>query len=258
MGRALEDRAAGFDRNRGRYLEPSVCGSPGHAALLTLATNINIFCAVLKFKLGNAVPIHVQKSTAAVNKVESTVTKGVGAMELIFIYGLPGVGKLTVGRELVKLTGYKMFHIHLLADLILSVFEFGTQAFVDLRDVMWPMMIRRAGEEHISGLIVTFVFEETVTDAFVRDIVESVESNGGQVLFVEMQCDRDELARRVVCPDRRRYSKMNSPEKLNELIERGVFHTPTLPSAPLIIDSTRMSPSETARAIFDFQSDILE
>ena len=35
VGQALEGRAADFDWNRGRYLEPSVCGSAGHAALLT-------------------------------------------------------------------------------------------------------------------------------------------------------------------------------------------------------------------------------
>jgi tRNA uridine 5-carbamoylmethylation protein Kti12 len=31
-------------------------------------------------------------------------------MKLIFLYGPPAVGKLTVAQELVTLTGYKLFH----------------------------------------------------------------------------------------------------------------------------------------------------
>lgn len=34
-------------------------------------------------------------------------------MRLIFIYGLPATGKLTVAQELAKRTGYKLFHNHL-------------------------------------------------------------------------------------------------------------------------------------------------
>lgn len=48
-------------------------------------------------------------------------------MKLIFIYGLPGVGKLTVAKELTKLTGYRLFHVHLLADMLESVFGFDSE-----------------------------------------------------------------------------------------------------------------------------------
>ncbi len=34
-------------------------------------------------------------------------------MQLVFLYGPPGVGKLTVGNALSALTGYKLFHNHL-------------------------------------------------------------------------------------------------------------------------------------------------
>lgn len=45
-------------------------------------------------------------------------------MKLIFIYGQPAVGKLTVAKELEKITGYKILHNHLFVDLVRSVFEF--------------------------------------------------------------------------------------------------------------------------------------
>ncbi|MFH1209967.1 MAG: shikimate kinase, partial [archaeon] len=43
-------------------------------------------------------------------------------MKLIYIYGPPAVGKLTVTKELAKLTNFKIFHAHLTADYVSSVF----------------------------------------------------------------------------------------------------------------------------------------
>ena len=57
-------------------------------------------------------------------------------MRLIFVYGMPASGKLTVARELAELTGYKLFHNHLVVDLLLSVFAFGSDGFVELRNAV--------------------------------------------------------------------------------------------------------------------------
>ena len=46
-------------------------------------------------------------------------------MELYVISGLPGVGKLAVAKELSRLRpGYRLFHIHMLADLLEPLFGF--------------------------------------------------------------------------------------------------------------------------------------
>ncbi len=39
-------------------------------------------------------------------------------MKLVFIYGPPASGKLTVARELAALTGYKLFHNHLVVEAL--------------------------------------------------------------------------------------------------------------------------------------------
>ena len=39
-------------------------------------------------------------------------------IETIFSQGLPSVGKLTIARELAKLTGFEVFHNHLTVGLI--------------------------------------------------------------------------------------------------------------------------------------------
>ena len=65
-------------------------------------------------------------------------------MDLVVLAGLPGVGKLTVGRVLADVTGYRLFHNHLTVDLALSLFEFGSQPFVELREEIWLAAIERA------------------------------------------------------------------------------------------------------------------
>jgi hypothetical protein len=170
-------------------------------------------------------------------------------VKLVLIYGLPGVGKLTVARELAKITGYRLFHIHLLADMIESVFEFGSSQIIKLRDMLWPLMIRRAAEEGLPGLITTFVFETSRRERFLDEGLEAVTSRGGEVLFVELRCAQHELERRLVNPSRSQHRKIMSIEKLNELIAAGCFRAPELPGKPLVIDTTELSPTETARII---------
>lgn len=51
---------------------------------------------------------------------------------VIILYGPPGVGKLTVANELIKATSdFKLFHVHMLADLVSSLFATGKREFVD-------------------------------------------------------------------------------------------------------------------------------
>ena len=52
-------------------------------------------------------------------------------MELYLIYGLPGVGKLAVAKELSLLRpGYKLFHIHMLAAMLEPLFGFDGRGFI--------------------------------------------------------------------------------------------------------------------------------
>ena len=68
-------------------------------------------------------------------------------MKLIVLFGMPATGKLTVGQELAALTGFKLFHNHLVVDLLLSVFEFGSPGFVELREKIWLSVVRAACRE---------------------------------------------------------------------------------------------------------------
>lgn len=88
-------------------------------------------------------------------------------MKLVFIYGPPASGKLTVARELAALTGYKLFHNHLAVDALGAVFEFGSEPFVELRERIWVDVMTAASAAGIDGLIFTFAPERSVRDGFI-------------------------------------------------------------------------------------------
>lgn len=171
-------------------------------------------------------------------------------MKLIFLHGLPGVGKLTVARELEKLTGFKIFHNHLTVDLLLSTFEFGSPDFIELREKIWLDVFSRAASAQID-LIFTFAFERTVTDRFIRNARHAVESNNGQVFFVRLECAPAELERRITQADRQAFGKLTSLEMFHELQDAGVFSHSEEPENDLVLDTTDLAPSAAATTIAD-------
>ena len=170
-------------------------------------------------------------------------------MKLIFLHGLPGVGKLTVARELETLTGFRVFHNHLTVDLVQSVFEFGSQPFIELREKIWLEVFFQAAAAKLAGLIFTFVFERTVRDSFIGNVRSIVESNGGEVLFVELKCAPEELEKRITNPSRQKFGKLTSLEQFHELNEAGAFVRSGIPASRLVVDITDLPAPETARLI---------
>jgi hypothetical protein len=166
-------------------------------------------------------------------------------MKLIFLHGLPGVGKLTVAREIAKLTGFKLFHNHLTVDLVESLFEFGSQPFVELRERIWLAVFAEAVSANLDGLIFTFAFDRTVRDSFIENTRAVIESSGGEVVFAELRCSTDELEH----PSRQRFGKLCSLDRFRELKEAGAFVDPGIPAERLVTDTTELSASDAASLI---------
>jgi adenylate kinase len=170
-------------------------------------------------------------------------------LKLIFLYGLPGVGKLTVARELAQLTGFKVFHNHLAVDLIESLFEFGTPPFVELREKIWLETFSQAVKANLAGLIFTFAFDHSVRDSFIENTHKVIASSGGEVLFVELTCSTAEHERRIAHPSRLAFGKLSSVERFRELERAAAFVGPTIPANALVIDTTNLLPPDAAALI---------
>lgn len=175
-------------------------------------------------------------------------------LRLIFLHGLPGVGKLTVARELSKITGFKVFHNHLTVDLVGSVFEFGSLPFVELREKVWLLVFSRALTANLDGLIFTFAYDSTVSRDFIQNTQNLFEAGGGEVLFVELRCSTEVLESRIEQTSRRQFGKLGSVAQFRELKASGAFVDPGIPEQHLVVDTTALSATDAARLIASTKS----
>ena len=169
-------------------------------------------------------------------------------MRLVFIYGPPASGKLTVAKELAKLTGFKLFHNHISIEFVQSLFEFGSRPFERLTDKYRTEMIEEAAKEGVNTIF-TLVYGKTTDDPFVRSVVRKVKAHGGRVCFVRLQCDRDELERRVSSKARKSLGKIATKRLLNRVFKRFDLDS-EIPFEPsLTIDTETLSPRMAAKTI---------
>ena len=169
-------------------------------------------------------------------------------MKLVFLYGPPAVGKLTVAKELAALTGFKVFHNHLTVDLAEAIFPFGSRAFGKLIDSIRMKVFELAADEDID-LIFTFVYAAMHDDMWVSDVMEVINNEGGQVLFVQLTCPTEVLEERVILPDRGQFGKLASVEKLRDIMGKWDLFCPVPFGEHLCIDTSATQPAEAARMI---------
>ncbi len=170
-------------------------------------------------------------------------------MRLLFLYGPPAVGKLTVARSVAELTGGRLFHNHLTVNLAKSLYEFGSPGFIELRERVWMEVFRHAMAEGMPLLIFTFNPENSVPQRFVDSLFAEVAASGGEVIAVELAADEAAIEERIAAESRKREGKLVDLELYRRLRDSGVFDSPVLPPPRLRIDTTRLSPAESARAI---------
>ena len=169
-------------------------------------------------------------------------------MQLIFIYGQPASGKLTIGKALAAKTGIALFHNHLVVDAVAAAFPFGSEAFVRLREKFWLDVFQAAAATHRS-LIFTFAPESTVAKDFPRRVCETVEAEGGRVLFVSLTLNAEDQERRLASEDRSAFGKLQSIQLLRQLRADYARCMSNMPPAALAIDTSMVSPAEAAAQI---------
>jgi hypothetical protein len=168
-------------------------------------------------------------------------------MRLVFLYGPPAVGKLTVGRELAALTGFKLFHNHLTVNPIVAIFERGSPPYHRLLRELRVRMLQEAAEAGID-LIGTWPNPRDGEEA-ARAYFDAVESRGGRVHLVRLLCDRASLLARVGNPSRHAMEKLTDPARLGELLDDRFESRPLPFGESLVVDTTDLPPREAALRI---------
>lgn len=172
-------------------------------------------------------------------------------MRLIFIYGPPGAGKLTVAKQLSRETGFKLFDNHASIACVETVFDFGSEPFGRLVGQIRLDVIGEAARQQIEGVIFTFVYAHPGDAAFVERVCAAVEPHGGRVCLVQLVCDKNSLERRVVDEERARRGKVATLELLREILGRHDVFSAVPGRGSLSIDNTDLAPAEAARLIIE-------
>ena len=169
-------------------------------------------------------------------------------MKLIIIHGPPAAGKLTVGAEIARLTGYKLFHNHVSIDCVKTVFDFASPTFWKVTEYVRVGMIAEAAREGID-LVHTFCYEFGADDEHFRKLISAAEDNGGEVHIVLLVCDDDERRKRIGNESRITIGKLTDPESIGG---KNTNLTSPLPGREtLVIDTTNKSPERSALEILE-------
>jgi shikimate kinase len=169
-------------------------------------------------------------------------------VQIFFLYGQVAAGKLTVGRALAELTGLPLFHNHLIVDAVASVFPFGSESFVTLREEFWLRVIGEAATQRQS-LIFTFAPEGTVSRHFPARVEALVQRADGIITYVALDVPPEQQVKRLVDPSRSAFGKLRSIDILETLRDDYARCMAQMPPADLTIDTGATSPSEAARQI---------
>lgn len=173
-------------------------------------------------------------------------------MKLIFLYGPPASGKYTIAKSIAEKTGYKLFHNHLTVDLAKGVLDYGTKPFWELVHKIRLDIFEKAAKENISGMIFTYVYEKDSDDSFVKQVLEKVNSNGGEIIFIQIYCDKKILLERVKEDSRKQFQKVKTEEELLEMLGKGDLFS----EIPFVennkIDNTNLTITETIKKALEY------
>ncbi|QFF99167.1 shikimate kinase [Psychrobacillus glaciei] len=183
--------------------------------------------------------------------------------KFVFIFGPQAVGKMTVGQELAKLTGLKLFHNHMTIDLLEPLFGFSPEMW-RLTHLFRQEIFQSFSKSDHYGMIFTKVWyfnkQEDWND--VENMCQTMSSQGVDIYFVELEANVEERLKRNRTPHRLEYK----PTKRN--IEQSEQHLlSTVESCRLNskngeiekenylrIDNTNLSTEEVAQRIMrEFQ-----
>lgn len=170
-------------------------------------------------------------------------------MKLIFMYGPPAVGKLTVAEKLSELTGIPLFHNHLSRDLVKDIYNENLMDHYALVDTIRVDVLDYCSKNG-TDLIFTYVYGGSADDTNVKTFTETVQKNNGEVVFVELTASREDLINRVDNESRTKYKKLTDPAILSSITEEmGIYSIPLV--EPLRINTSELSPDESAKYIAD-------
>lgn len=170
-------------------------------------------------------------------------------MRLVFLHGPAAAGKYTVAKELAALTGFELYHNHIVVDAVLQRHRFGTPAFVADRDRRWREFFGQFPAPGRPDIIFTFNPENTVPQAFIDWLFAEPARRGAAFISVGIAAPEEIVEARLASPQRRQFGKLTDVILYRQLRDTGAFATPIIPRTDLRIDTSALAPAAAAAQI---------
>ncbi len=180
-------------------------------------------------------------------------------MRLVLLFGPQAVGKMTVGQELEKITGLKLFHNHMSIDLVAPFFGYGTEEGKRLVNLIRFELFEAVAKSSQEGMIFTFVWAMDMKEDwdYVDRICKIFEKEGSEICFVELEAEMEVRLKRNLTENRLRCKSTKRDISFTERDIRVSLEKHRLNSLPgeitrenyLHLNNEKLSPEETARII---------
>ncbi len=173
-------------------------------------------------------------------------------MKLVLIVGSGAVGKMTVGQELMKITGLRLFHNHMMIEPVIDVFGyFHGEVIQKLREIVFEEFLKTDND----GMIFTVMWAFDMPSD--REYVMNVASKFDEVYCVELIADqsvrleRNRTENRLKNKASKRDLAASEQRVLNEDANHRLVSLPSeIPFENYLrIDNTNLPPYEVAKII---------
>lgn len=171
-------------------------------------------------------------------------------MNLIYIYGLPASGKLTVATELSKITGYRIFHNHVTRDLVHDLYPDNLKEHFDLVNILRTEVFKYCSD-HDTNLIFTLAYhgsDHSEDDSVTKGYIDSLDIDKDNLFFVELQASNEELLERVLNESRKQHHKLVDREILESILNTSDQYSVPYDNI-LKIDTTKSDATNSAKLI---------
>ena len=122
-------------------------------------------------------------------------------MKLLFLFGDAAVGKMTVGQELMKLTGLRLFHNHMTIEPVLEIFgTFHTDAILQMREVIFREFVKSDNYGMIHTIMWAFDMQQDWD--YINHVVDIFQEHNAEIYCVELVAPQEIRLQRNETPNR--------------------------------------------------------
>jgi hypothetical protein len=180
-------------------------------------------------------------------------------MKLVLIFGPQAVGKMTVGQELEKITGLKLFHNHMTIELVSPFFSYGSETGKRLVSLFRREIFEEVSKSDLYGIIFTYVWAFDLKEdwEYINHICSLFENRGADIYFVELEAEvtvrleRNKSPHRLMCKPTKRNLEF-SERDLKKSMEKYRLNSnlgEIQKENYIRINNTDLSPEEVAQRI---------